>query len=86
LIQFFGFVWFCFGFVLEHFHKYRSHSVWDAAGGSFGLWLRFRLVTGRCGHAPLLNSRQNPKLLAAERLRYFFKRSGAKNAMIRKCP
>jgi hypothetical protein len=43
--------------------------------GSFGFWLRFRSVTGRCGHAPSLSLAKTPKSLAAERLQFFFKRS-----------
>jgi predicted GH43/DUF377 family glycosyl hydrolase len=36
-------------------------------------------VTGRCGHAPSLSLPKTPKFLAAERLRFFFKRSGRKS-------
>jgi hypothetical protein len=32
--------------------------------GLFGFWLRFRSVTGHCGHAPSLKPRQKPKILA----------------------
>jgi hypothetical protein len=63
---------------LEHFQKYCSHPVWEEGGsGSFGFWLRFRSVTGRCGHAPSLSLAKTPKFLAAEWLQYFFKRSNA---------
>jgi len=47
----------------------------DRGSGSFGFWLRFRSVTGRCGHAPSLSLAKTPKFLAAGQLQYFFKRS-----------
>ena len=52
---------------LERFQKYCSHAVRPTGSGLFDFWLRFRSVTGHCGHAPSLKSRmrdQKPKILA----------------------
>ena len=38
----------------EPFHKFCSRTVRPSGSGLFGFWLRFRSVTGRCGHAPSL--------------------------------
>ena len=43
-----------------------------AGSGSFGFWLRFRSVTGHCGHAPLLSLAKKPKNLAPTGYRISF--------------
>jgi|SRR5580704_8408077 hypothetical protein len=48
----------------ERFHKYCSRALRPSGSGLFGFWLRFRPVTGRCGHAPSLKPCQKPKILA----------------------
>src|SRR5579871_6437180 len=50
--------------MLEPFHKFCSHAVHPSGSGLFGFCLRFRSVTGHCGHAPSLKSCQKPKILA----------------------
>src|SRR5580704_13664659 len=49
---------------LERLKKYCSHPVRPVGSGLFGFWLRFRSVTGRCGHASSLKPCQKPKILA----------------------
>ena len=50
--------------LLERLKKYCSHPVRPSGSVPFGFWLRFRSVTGRCGHAPSLKPGQKPKILA----------------------
>src|SRR5262245_34178643 len=65
--------------VLEHFHKYCSHSAKiHLRSGLFGFWLRFGSVTGFLEPAPSPKPRQNTKNPRSECLQYFFKRSSRK--------
>jgi len=65
---------------LEHLKKFCSHPVRPSGSGLFGFWLRFRSVTGRCGHAPSLKPCQKPKILAPHGYRIFL------NALDLLCP
>jgi len=50
--------------LLEPIQKFCSHPVRPSGSGLFGFWLRFRSVTGHCGHAPSFKPCQKPKILA----------------------
>ena len=56
---------------LEPFHKFCSRTVRPSGSGLFGFWLRFRSVTGHCGHALSLKPCQKPKILAPRGCRIF---------------
>src|SRR5580698_1504013 len=62
---------------LEPFQKFCSRLVRPSGSGLFGFWLRFRSVTGHCGHAPSLKPCQKPKILAPGGYRIFLIALGA---------